>query len=260
MSRRLCVGARILRRAAPRGVTTPRRALVVVPTYNERDNIERLLLQLFDTIGENAGVLVVDDSSPDGTGDAVRALARRYNRLYLIERPRKLGLGSAYITGFKWAMEAGYDAVVEMDADLSHDAGIVPRLLDTLDERDLVIGSRYVAGGAIENWGPLRRVLSFAGNLYARVLLGFGVRDSTSGFRAYRSDALAQQDLDRVRSEGYAFQIEMAHRVWLDGGRIHEVPITFSERRAGKSKLSRRIILEALWRVPVWAFEHRLRR
>jgi dolichol-phosphate mannosyltransferase len=241
-------------------VTTPRRALVVVPTYNERDNIERLLLQLFDTIGENAGVLVVDDSSPDGTGDAVRALARRYNRLYLIERPRKLGLGSAYITGFKWAMEAGYDAVVEMDADLSHDAGIVPRLLDTLDERDLVIGSRYVAGGAIENWGPLRRVLSFAGNLYARVLLGFGVRDSTSGFRAYRSDALAQQDLDRVRSEGYAFQIEMAHRVWLDGGRIHEVPITFSERRAGKSKLSRRIILEALWRVPVWAFEHRLRR
>lgn len=241
-------------------MTTPRRALVVVPTYNERDNIERLLLQLFDTIGENAGVLVVDDSSPDGTGDAVRALARRYNRLYLIERPRKLGLGSAYITGFKWAMEAGYDAVVEMDADLSHDAGIVPRLLDTLDERDLVIGSRYVAGGAIENWGPLRRVLSFAGNLYARVLLGFGVRDSTSGFRAYRSDALAQQDLDRVRSEGYAFQIEMAHRVWLDGGRIHEVPITFSERRAGKSKLSRRIILEALWRVPVWAFEHRLRR
>jgi dolichol-phosphate mannosyltransferase len=241
-------------------VTTPRRALVVVPTYNERDNIERLLLQLFDTIGENAGVLVVDDSSPDGTGDAVRALARRYNRLYLIERPRKLGLGSAYITGFKWAMEAGYDAVVEMDADLSHDAGIVPRLLDTLDERDLVIGSRYVAGGAIENWGPLRRVLSFAGNLYARVLLGFGVRDSTSGFRAYRSDALAQQDLDRVRSEGYAFQIEMAHRVWLDGGRIQEVPITFSERRAGKSKLSRRIILEALWRVPVWAFEHRLRR
>jgi dolichol-phosphate mannosyltransferase len=239
-------------------VTQSGKVLVVVPTYNERGNIHVLLRQLFDTIAQNCHVLVVDDSSPDGTGIEVRALARRRGRLHVIERPRKLGLGTAYVTAFQWGINAGCSAIVQMDADLSHDPRSVPQLLDALRHADLVIGSRYVPGGAIENWGRFRRLLSRAGNFYARVLLGYDVRDSTSGFRAYRSKALAEQDLERIRSEGYAFQIEMTHRIWLARRRIDEVPITFTERREGQSKLSRRIILEALWRVPVWALRHRL--
>jgi dolichol-phosphate mannosyltransferase len=234
--------------------------LVVVPTYNERGNIHLLVPRLFDSIAHDSHVLVVDDSSPDGTGAEVRALAQQRDRLHLIERPRKLGLGTAYVTAFAWGMDAGFSAIVQMDADLSHDPQSIPRLVDELRHADLVIGSRYVGGGGIANWGRFRRLLSRAGNLYARILLGFDVRDSTSGFRAYRSDALAEQNLDRIRSEGYAFQIEMTHRIWLARRRIREVPITFTERREGKSKLSRRIILEALWRVPVWALRHRLLR
>ena len=236
------------------------RVLVIIPTYNERSNIHVLLSQLFDSITDDCHVVVVDDASPDGTGTEVRALGGRHDRLHLIERPRKLGLGTAYVTAFQWGISAGCSAIVQMDADLSHDPQSVPQLLDALRHTDLVIGSRYVAGGTIENWGRFRRLLSRAGNLYARVLLGFDVRDSTSGFRAYRSEALAEQSLERIRSEGYAFQIEMTHRVWLARRRIDEVPITFTERREGKSKLSRRIVFEALWRVPVWALKHRLLR
>jgi dolichol-phosphate mannosyltransferase len=241
-------------------VTQSFRVLVIVPTYNERSNIHVLLPQLFDSIADDCHVVVVDDASPDGTGTEVRALGARHDRLHLIERPRKLGLGTAYVTAFQWGISAGCSAIVQMDADLSHDPQSVPQLLDALCHADLVIGSRYVAGGTIVNWRRFRRLLSRAGNLYARVLLGFDVRDSTSGFRAYRSEALAEQNLERIRSEGYAFQIEMTHRVWLARRRIDEVPITFTERREGKSKLSRRIVFEALWRVPVWALKHRLLR
>jgi dolichol-phosphate mannosyltransferase len=241
-------------------VTQPLKVLVIVPTYNERSNIRVLLPQLFDSIPDDCHVLVVDDASPDGTGTEVRALAGRRDRLHVIERPRKLGLGTAYITAFQWGISAGCSAIVQMDADLSHDPQSVPQLLGALGHADLVIGSRYVTGGTIENWGRFRRLLSRAGNLYARVLLGFDVRDSTSGFRAYRAEALAEQDLERIRSEGYAFQIGMTHRIWLARRRIDEVPITFTERREGESKLSRRIIFEALWRVPVWALKHRLLR
>jgi dolichol-phosphate mannosyltransferase len=241
-------------------VTQLGKVLVVVPTYNERSNIRVLIPQLFNSIADDCNVLVVDDASPDGTGTEVRAIARRRDRLHLIERPRKLGLSTAYVTAFEWGIHAGCSAIVQMDADLSHDPRSVPQLLGALSQADVVIGSRYVAGGAVENWGRFRRLLSRAGNFYARVLLGFGVRDSTSGFRAYRSEALAEQDLEQIRSEGYAFQIEMTHRMWLARRRIEEVPITFTERREGKSKLSRRIILEALWRVPVWALRHRLLR
>jgi dolichol-phosphate mannosyltransferase len=241
-------------------VTQSAKVLVVVPTYNERGNIRVLLPQLFDSIADNCHVLVIDDASPDGTGAEVRALARGRDRLHVIERPRKLGLGTAHLTAFEWGINAGCSAIVQMDADLSHDPQAVPQLLDALGRADLVIGSRYVVGGSIENWGRFRRLLSRAGNLYARILLGFDVRDSTSGFRAYRSEALAEQSLQRIRSEGYAFQIEMTHRVWLARRRIDELPITFTERREGKSKLDRRIILEALWRVPVWAIRHRLLR
>jgi glycosyltransferase involved in cell wall biosynthesis len=177
-----------------------------------------------------------------------------------MERDAKQGLASAYVAGFKWALERGYASVVEMDADFSHDPGVVSDLLSALEGSDLVIGSRYVAGGRIENWNLLRRLLSRAGNLYARMWLGWGVRDSTSGFRAYRSATLASQDLATVLSDGYAFQIEMTCRVHFAGGRITEVPITFTERRAGKSKLSRAVVIEALWRVPVWALKNRWRK
>jgi dolichol-phosphate mannosyltransferase len=202
-------------------------------------------------------MLVVDDSSPDGTGRAVGALQREHERLHLIERPRRAGLGTAYLDGFSWALERSYWAIVEMDGDLSHDPADVSRLLDALEVASLAIGSRYVDGGAVLNWGVLRRSLSRAGNLYARLWLGFGVRDSTSGFRAYRADDLRALNLDSVGSEGYAFQIEMVRRMQLTGAVIDEVPITFTERTAGKSKMSRRIVFEALWRVPLWGIRDR---
>ena len=234
--------------------------LVIVPTYQERENIEEIVDILFAAVDEHVHLLVIDDGSPDGTAQAARIAGRRSGRTEVMERARKQGLASAYIAGFRWAMERKYEAVVEMDADLSHDPRVVPELLAALENADLVIGSRYVAGGRIENWGLFRRLLSRAGNLYARMWLGWGVRDSTSGFRAYRCSALAAQDLATVNSEGYVFQIEMTCRVHFGRGRINEVPITFTERRAGKSKLDRGVVIEALWRVPLWAVRNRMRR
>lgn len=237
--------------------TTARRALVIVPTYNERDNIEEVAERLFEAAGDAVELLVVDDASPDGTADVVRDLARR-RRVHLVERPGKQGLGTAYVAGFKWALERDYWAIVEMDADLSHDPADAPRLLDGLTNADLAVGSRYVPGGRIKNWGRVRRALSLGGNLYARLWLGFSIKDSTSGFRAYRTEALSNLDLDAIRSEGYAFQIEMARRVYRSGGRIVEVPITFIDRAAGTSKMSRRIVLEALVSVAAWGMRDRL--
>jgi len=235
-------------------------SLVIVPTYQERDNIEQIIEKLFAAVDEHVHLLVVDDGSPDGTADAVRAAKAGADRTELIERAGKQGLASAYITGFRWALERGYETVVEMDADLSHDPAAVVGLLAALDDADLAIGSRYVVGGEVVNWSLYRRALSRAGNLYARLWLGWGVRDSTSGFRAYRCAALAAQDLDSVNSEGYAFQIEMTCRVYFAGGRITEVPITFTERQAGTSKLTKGVVIEALWRVPRWAVSERWRK
>ena len=234
--------------------------LVIVPTYQERDNIQEVIERLFEAVDEEVHLLVIDDRSADGTAEAARSAARRTGRTEIIERAGKQGLASAYIAGFRVALERGYAAVVEMDADLSHDPGVVPDLVASLEDADLVIGSRYVDAGQVVNWGLFRRLLSRAGNLYARLWLRWDVRDSTSGFRAYRCTALAAQDLGSVHSEGYAFQIEMTSRVLFGGGRIIEVPITFTERRAGKSKLSRGVVVEALWRVPVWAVKNRRRR
>lgn len=225
---------------------------MVVPTYKETETIAEVVRRLFEAAGDDVELLVVDDGSPDGTADLVEELAAGPHEIHLIRRAGKLGLGSAYVTGFRWGLERGYRAFVEMDADLSHDPADVPRLLKALDGADLAIGSRYVPGGGVSNWGRFRRVLSGAGNLYARAWLGFGVRDSTSGFRAYRRAAIARHDLSTVRSEGYAFQIEMTLRVHQAGGRIVEVPITFVEREAGASKMSRRIVLEALASVTRW--------
>ena len=232
-------------------------SLVIVPTYNEREAISEVTRRLFDAAGDNVDLLVVDDGSPDGTADVVKQLAYGPHGIDLIERTGKLGLGTAYVAGFKWAFERGYSAVVEMDADLSHDPADVPRLLAALDDADLAIGSRYVPGGSVGNWGALRRMLSGAGNLYARAWLGYKVQDSTSGFRAYKTDLLAKQDLDSVRSQGYAFQIEMTRRIHRSNGVIVEVPITFIERAHGKSKMSKKIVAEALASVTRWGIKDR---
>jgi dolichol-phosphate mannosyltransferase len=222
------------------------RALVVVPTYNERETISEVIRQLFDAARDSVELLVIDDRSPDGTGAIVRQLQRGTGSIHLLERPRKQGLGTAYIEGFQQGIDQGYWAIVEMDADLSHDPGVVPELLAALKDADLAIGSRYTPGGKVLDWNAGRKLLSLAGNSYARAWLGFPIRDSTSGFRAYRSDFLSRQDLASVTSRGYGFQIEMARRIYRSGGRIIEVPITFTDRTLGRSKMSRSIVLEAM--------------
>ncbi|MDQ3784365.1 MAG: polyprenol monophosphomannose synthase [Actinomycetota bacterium] len=233
--------------------------LVIVPTFNERASIEevaRLVLAADPAID----LLVVDDSSPDRTAEVVGDLASSCGRrVHLIERPSKQGLGTAYRDGFRWALRRGFGAIVGMDGDLSHDPRVVPRLVESLGHADLVIGSRYVPGGEVRNWGLFRRALSLAGNLYARTALGFGVKDSTSGFRAYRS-AWLEAVLPESTTQGYAFQIEMTRRIHRAGGRILEIPIAFTERSAGSSKLSRRIVFEAIWSVGSWALRDRLGR
>lgn len=235
-------------------------ALVIVPTYNERDSIAEAARRLFAACRGSVDLLVVDDGSPDGTADLVRELASGRSGIHLLERSSKTGLGDAYVAGFRWALERGYGAIVEMDADLSHDPAVVPQLLEALENAELAIGSRYVPGGRIENWGGFRRGLSRSGNIYAAVWLRLGVKDLTSGFRAFRAKALADQDLGSVATHGYAFQIEMARRVDRQGGRIVEVPITFIERAAGKSKMSNRIVLEALIQVTRWGLADLVKR
>jgi dolichol-phosphate mannosyltransferase len=237
---------------------TPR-TLVVIPTYNERGHIIEVLTRVFAVVGSEVDAMVVDDASPDRTAEAVKAHPDG-SRVTLVERPAKLGLAGAYLDAFHRALAAEYEFVVEMDADLSHDPADIPRLLKGLSGADLVIGSRYVAGGRIENWSLMRRALSRAGNAYARLWFGWGVRDATSGFRAYRAGALRAAGLGTLRSNGYAFQIEMVFRLLQARLRVTEVPITFVERRGGRSKLSRRIVLEALWRVPGWGLRYRISR
>jgi dolichol-phosphate mannosyltransferase len=232
-------------------------ALVIVPTYNEIETIGEAARRLFVAASDRADLLVVDDSSPDGTAELVKRLAEGPHEIHLLEREGKRGLGTAYIDGFRWALERDYWAVVEMDADLSHDPADVPRLLDALENADLVIGSRYVPGGGVRNWGWFRRKLSSWGNTYARTMLRIDVQDMTAGFRAYRTDVLRKIDLDTLTSQGYGFQIELTRRLNKLGMRIAEVPITFVEREHGQSKMNRRIVLEALLSVWRWGLEDR---
>jgi len=228
------------------------RPLVVIPTYNEAENIERMLQRVDECLPE-AGVLVVDDGSPDGTAELVAAAIGRYRDVHLLRRNQKSGLGSAYRTGFGWGLERGYDAFIEMDCDFSHDPAALPGLIAPISEGyEVVIGSRYVEGGSIPNWAWHRELLSRGGNLYAANVLGLGVRDSTAGFRCYAASILQRLDLERIRAEGYGFQIEMTYRSKQHGAAITEVPIAFVDRAAGESKMSSFIVVEALALVTWW--------
>jgi dolichol-phosphate mannosyltransferase len=229
--------------------TDGRRGLVIIPTYNERDNIPKLVPQVLAQ-DERLHILIIDDNSPDGTGDIASAIAAADPRVHVMHRAGKLGLGTAYLAGFKWGLERGYDWLFEMDADLSHDPAHLPQFLEALEEADLVLGSRYLDGRVtVVNWPITRLILSYTANIYARKVTGVPLWDATGGFKAFRRTTLEQIDLDHVESEGYSFQIEMNLRAWKRGLRIREIPIVFVDRTAGESKMSKKIIREAVWRV-----------
>ena len=221
--------------------------MVCLPTYDERENIERMVRALGEL---GVSVLVIDDNSPDGTGKLADGLARELAHVEVLHRGRKEGLGPAYLAGFRRALANGAELILEMDCDFSHDPADVPRLVAAAGEADLALGSRYVPGGSVGNWGLLRRAVSAGGSLYARLLLGVGVRDLTGGFKCYRRAVLETIDLDAISSKGYAFQIETTYRALRAGFRVVEVPIRFVDREQGGSKMSRRIVLEAIWNVP----------
>ena len=221
-----------------------------LPTYNERENLEAMVDALTAVLPADGRILVVDDNSPDGTGQVAEGLAAHRSNLDVLHRPRKDGLGPAYLAGFRRALELGAQLVFEMDCDFSHDPADVPRLAAAAEQADLVLGSRYVPGGGTANWGLLRRLISRWGSFYAQVLLGVRVRDLTGGFKCYRREVLERIDLDAIHSKGYAFQIETTYRTLRAGFRVVEVPITFSDREVGGSKMSNAIVLEAIWKVP----------
>ncbi len=227
------------------------KTLVVIPTYNEAENIRDLLEAVFQHAPE-VHVLVVDDSSPDGTADIVKDLQKKDSRIHLLQRPGKQGLGSAYVEGFRYALDHHYDAVMEMDADFSHNPSDIPRILEALQQADIVLGSRYTNGISVVNWPLKRLMLSYAANRYASWVTGVPLRDLTGGFKGIRRRVLEAVGLDNLESDGYAFQIELTVRAWYLGFKIVEIPIIFVERRKGSSKMSKRIILEAAWRV--WKF------
>jgi len=238
----------------PMETDAPERFLVCLPTYNERENLEQMIAAI-GAARERAGipgdVLVIDDGSPDGTGEIADRLSAELGWVHVLHRTAKEGLGRAYLAGFRWALERDYAYVLEMDCDFSHDPARLPDLIAAARaDADLVIGSRYVRGGGVRDWSAVRRAISRGGCLYARVLLQLPVSDLTGGFKCFRREVLEAIDLDGVSAEGYAFQIEMTYRTALLGFRIREIPITFTDRVAGGSKMSRRIVAEASWRVP----------
>ena len=233
------------------------RVLIVMPTYNERQNLEIIVGRIRDSVPE-ADLLVVDDNSPDGTGDLADKLAEKDSRVQVMHRTEKAGLGRAYVAGFSWALERGYDLIVEMDADGSHRPEDLPKLLDAAPEAGAVIGSRYVPGGTVVNWPVSRKFLSAGANIYTRTMLGVRVKDATGGFRVYKAETLREIDLNGIQSAGYCFQIDMTLRVLQAGLKIKEVPITFVERERGASKMSNSVILESFIRVARWGISARL--
>lgn len=234
------------------------RILVIIPTYNEAENIETIVSRLRRSVPA-AHVLIADDHSPDGTGRLADTLAAADDHVHVMHRLGKEGLGAAYLAGFAWGLECGYDVLVEMDADGSHQPEQLPRLLDALTDADLVLGSRWVKGGRVVNWPRSREVLSRGGNLWTRLALGIGLRDATGGYRAFRRETLLGLGLDDVASAGYCFQVDLAWRAVKAGFRVVEVPITFVERQYGDSKMSRKIVAEALLLTTAWGVAHRAR-
>jgi len=224
------------------------KALIIFPTYNERENIGGIIGAVLEG-DPRIEVLVVDDDSPDGTGEIVAKLAKVNKRVHLIHRERKGGLGSAYIEGFGYALRNGYDYIFEMDADFSHDPKYIPDFLEKIKECDLVIGSRYIRGVNVINWPMKRLLLSYYANIYTRIVTGLPLKDATGGFKCYRREVLEGIDIGGVRSDGYSFQIEMSYKAWKKGYRICEIPIVFVDRQAGESKMSKKIVREAIWMV-----------
>jgi dolichol-phosphate mannosyltransferase len=224
---------------------------LVLPTYEEATNIERLVERARAELPAGAQVLIVDDNSGDGTGEIADRLAAEDGAVHVLHRPAKEGLGPAYIAGFRRALAGGAGLIVEMDSDFSHEPAYLPRLLEAAERADVVIGSRYVPGGGVTDWGPLRRAISRGGSAYARLILGLDVKDLTGGFKCFRRQVLEAIDLDAIQTRGYAFQVEMTYRAVRHGFTVVEVPIVFRDRQAGTSKMSRSIVLEAIWRVPL---------
>jgi len=235
------------------------RIVVIVPTFNELTTITPIVTRVRAAVPETF-ILIVDDNSPDGTGRVADELAAADDHVLVMHRLGKEGLGAAYLAGFAWALQEGYDVVVEMDADGSHQPEQLPRLLDALRSADLVLGSRWVAGGKTENWPKSRQFISRGGSAYTRFMLGVPIHDATGGYRAFRADTLRRLDLHEVASQGYCFQIDLAWRALQRGMKVREVPITFVERTSGASKMSRKIVVEALWRVTAWGVDDKVTR
>lgn len=229
------------------------KTLIVIPTYNEIENIESLVHHIFSlSLPVNPHILVVDDNSPDGTAQAIKELMGQKEcreTLHLLERPGKLGLGTAYIEGFKWGMEREYDVLIEMDADFSHNPEYLPHLITQLKESDFIIASRYVKGGGVRHWGLLRKAISRFGSLYAKLILSVPMNDLTGGYNLWRSEVLEKIGLDNIQSNGYAFQVELKYKAWKNGFSYKEYPIIFVDRNKGKSKMSKSIVFEAMYRV-----------
>lgn len=224
------------------------KSIIVIPTYNEIENIEHLIDEVLTKV-DGIQVLVVDDNSPDGTAAQVKKMMLSDSRIHIIERPGKMGLGTAYCDGFKYALENDFEAIFEMDADFSHDPNELPRFLEALEENDLVIGSRYIKGVNVINWPLSRLILSYGANMYSRIITGMPLMDATGGFKCFRASKLKEIDLNSVKTNGYGFQIEMNYRMWVNGARIKEIPIIFVDRRSGVSKMNKSIIYEAIFLV-----------
>jgi len=230
---------------------------VILPTYNEAENLERIVAAILEHLPASRRVLIVDDNSPDGTGQIADRLAASKESVSVLHREQKQGLGPAYLAGFRVALDAGAERIIEMDADFSHDPADLPRLIEATERADLAIGSRYVPGGGVADWGPTRRFISRGGSAYARVALGLPVRDLTGGFKCFRRVVLETIDLDTIEARGYAFQVETTYRAIKSGFRVVEVPIVFKDRTDGTSKMSGSIVAEAMWRVPLMRFRNR---
>ncbi|MBI88855.1 MAG: dolichyl-phosphate beta-D-mannosyltransferase [Candidatus Marinimicrobia bacterium] len=230
------------------------KTLIISPTYNELKNIESLIEQLF-SVDSNFHLLLIDDNSPDGTANKIKELQSKNDNIHLVERPQKLGLGTAYLFGFKWALDRDYDAIVQMDADLSHNPNDIPKLVSGLLNNDLVIGSRYIQGVSVVNWPIRRLILSYGANMYSRLITGMPINDGTGGFKAWKKSLLKKIEFSRIKSQGYSFQIEMNFRAWRLGAKIIEEPIIFVDRTIGESKMSTKIMYEAIWmvwRLRIW--------